>query len=306
MEEKVTKADSKSSRPSTPTIEEVPDVDTKAPSQPLDEALKPASKEKPKNKKAESVSIFQLFRFATVKERFMIMTALFFSIAAGALMPCSILIYGQYISRITTTLNNTSNLLDATVPVIHIMAYMGTASLVSGYMSNCLWVLTGESQTRRIRAYYLHSVLNQDMSWFDKAADGSLNTRLASDTQIIQDGISESSARSMAYFIAKYTIAAQQSYAKGGTVAEQAFQSIRTVYAFTLQKRFLKRYEDRVEEASQFGIRRGIAMGAGFAVFMFILFCSYGLSLWYGSGLVMQGELDGSAVFVVFIAMMIG
>ena len=114
------------------------------------------------------------------------------------------------------------------------------------------------------------------------------------------------SARFMAYFIAKYTIAAQHSYAKGGTVAEQAFQSIRTVYAFTLQKRFLKRYEDRVEEASQFGIRRGIAMGAGFAVFMFILFCSYGLSLWYGSGLVIQGELDGSSVFVVFIAMMIG
>ena len=121
----------------------------------------------------------------------MILAALFFSIAAGALMPCSILIYGQYISSITKTLDNSSSLLDSTLPVIHIMAYLGTASLVSGYASNCLWVLTGESQTRRIRSYYLHSVLKQDMSWFDKAADGSLNTRLASDTQIIQDGISE-------------------------------------------------------------------------------------------------------------------
>jgi ATP-binding cassette subfamily B (MDR/TAP) protein 1 len=29
------------------------------------------------------------------------------------------------------------------------------------------------------------------MGWFDKAEDGSLNTRLQSDSQLIQDGISE-------------------------------------------------------------------------------------------------------------------
>jgi ATP-binding cassette subfamily B (MDR/TAP) protein 1 len=38
---------------------------------------------------------------------------------------------------------------------------------------------------------YVHSILRQDMGWFDKAEEGSLTTRLAADTNLIQDGISE-------------------------------------------------------------------------------------------------------------------
>ena len=48
-----------------------------------------------------------------------------------------------------------------------------------------------KSKTRRIRSLFLHSVLNQDMGWFDAAEEGSLNNRLAADTQIVKDGISE-------------------------------------------------------------------------------------------------------------------
>lgn len=89
--------------------------------------------------------------------------------------------------------------------------------------------------------------------------------------------------RVMAYFITKYTVMGQQSYALAGSVAEACFQSIRTIYSFTLQKRFSKRYDEKLEEACQFGIKRGVSLGLGFATFMFILFCTYGLALWYGS-----------------------
>lgn len=153
------------------------------------------SKEKPvkkgKKPKEPTVSTLQLFRFATRKERVMLLLALFFSAASGALQPVAIITYGTYISSLTGNLSMKDTLLQQTLPVIHIMAYMGTASLIAAYFANCLWVLTGDSQTRRIRSLYLHAILRQDMSWFDKHEDGSLNTRLASDTQIIQDGISE-------------------------------------------------------------------------------------------------------------------
>lgn len=146
---------------------------------------------KGKKLKAPMVSMFRLFRFATTKEKFLILGAIIFSAGSGALQPISILIYGQFINNLTASLNDTSNLLNETLPVIKIMAYMGTASLIAAYLANCLWILTGEGQTRRIRSLYLNSVLKQDMGWFDASEDGSLNTRLASDTQIIQDGISE-------------------------------------------------------------------------------------------------------------------
>lgn len=152
---------------------------------------KPKNDKKGKRPKEPSVSTLQLFRFATRKERVMLFFALFFSVASGALQPVAIITYGTYISNLTGNLSMADTLLEQTLPVIHIMAYMGTASLIAAYFANCLWVLTGDSQTRRIRSLYLHAVLRQDMSWFDKHEDGSLNTRLASDTQIIQDGISE-------------------------------------------------------------------------------------------------------------------
>lgn len=110
----------------------------------------------------------------------------------------------------------------------------------------------------------------------------------------------------MVRFIRKYTYLSQQSYADAGVFAEQAFQSIRTVYAFSLQTRFIQRYEKKLEQACGFGVRKGIAMGAGFSMFMFFLFCSFGLALWYGSSRVIDGTLTGSQVFVSFVSMMMG
>lgn len=155
---------------------------------------------KSKKSKAPSVSIIQLFRFATLKERIMICIAIICSAGTGALQPVSILLYGAFISTLTGSLSDTSNLLDLTLPVIYTMVYMGTASLIAAYVSTCLWILTGESQTRRIRLLYLKSVLHQDMSWFDQSKEGSLNTRLASDTQLIQDGISEKAGLLISFF----------------------------------------------------------------------------------------------------------
>lgn len=147
--------------------------------------------DKPKKPKEPSVSILKLFRFATPMERLMILCAIICSAGSGAMQPASIIIYGSYISNVTSSLTDYSQLLESTLPVIRTMAYMGTGVLVASYISNCFWIVTGENQARRIRSLYVHSVLRQDMSWFDMAAEGSLATRLANDTQIIQDGISE-------------------------------------------------------------------------------------------------------------------
>lgn len=110
----------------------------------------------------------------------------------------------------------------------------------------------------------------------------------------------------MGLFITKFTMASQDSYASAGAIAEQVFNSIRTVYSFNLQKRFSKRYQEELQKALKAGIKRGSALGSGFAVFMFLLFCTYSLALWYGSQLVIKGQMDGGTVLVVFLSMMMG
>ncbi|EPB85907.1 hypothetical protein HMPREF1544_07323 [Mucor circinelloides 1006PhL] len=293
--------------------------------------------------KKPKVSFIQLFRFATRAELCIILMAAILSAISGCLPPTAILIYGSYITKIVKAQGNQA-VLASIMPTIQLMLVMGTAAIVTTYISTCLWIRMGERQVRRIRAIYLHSILNQDMSWFDTAKDDSLLTRLASDTQLIQDGISEKLGLCISFFcqfiagyvvgfykgykmaltmfavspllaaivltmivlIKKYVILTQTSYAQAGAVAEHALQAIRTVHAFSLQERFLKRFQEKLKVAERYGVKRIYVSGVGLAVFTFCFFSSLGLALWYGSQLVLEGTLTASSVFVVFLAMITG
>lgn len=176
----------------------------------MSKSEKPLPKAKEKKPKAPSVSMFQLFRFSTPKEKLMIAIATILSSATGALQPASMVIYGSFVQSLTQSLQDPSNLLENTLPVIKRMAYFGTAILFAAYVSNSFWIVTGESQTRRIKGLYVHAVLRQEMGWFDEASEGSLNTRLATDTQLIQDGISEKFGRFIMFlsqFIGGFVVA---------------------------------------------------------------------------------------------------
>ncbi|KAI7851625.1 putative ABC transporter protein [Circinella umbellata] len=307
-------------------------------------SIKKNGKKKKKKEKKPSVSILTLFRFSTPRDRLMMCFALIGSAFSGAILPVSIIIFGDFLRNLTSALTNPAILLDETRPLILTLVYLGTAVLVASYFANSFWIMTGENQTRRIRMLYLHAVLRQDMSWFDKAEEGSLTTRLAADTQMIQDGISEKfgmmvlcaaqflsgyivafvkgwkmalvilatmplmlgTGASMGILITRYTLKVQNSYADAGSVAEQVFAGLRTVYSFSLQERFAQRFEKELVKARKMGIKRGAVLGFGFASFMAILFLTYALAFWYGSQLVKSGEFDGSNVLVVFMGMMMG
>lgn len=299
--------------------------------------------DKPKKTK-QSVSVIQLFRFSTLRDKMMILCAIVGSAYTGAILPISVIIFGDVMRKMGQSMLHTETLLDNTRSMILELVYLGTSVLVATYVATAFWIISGENQARRIRMKYLHAVLRQDMSWFDSAEEGSLNTRLAGDTQTIQDGISEdcgtlilsvaqfisgyivafikgwrmalvmlstvplliASGAVMGIFITRFTLKVQRSYALAGTVAEQVFAGLRTVYSFSLQERFAKRFERELVHARKMGIKRGIILGFGFGSFMLVLFLTYSLSFWYGSRLVKEGEFDGPTVLVVFFAMMLG
>lgn len=151
------------------------------------------SSKKEKKEKQPAVPIYKLFRFATKIEILMILCACVISAGIGAMQPVSIIIFGQFMGTIGAAMQsqNYEQLAKDSHPLILTFVYMGTGVLVGAYLTNCFWVLTGENQVRRIRSLYVHAILRQEMGWFDKAEEGSLTTRLATDTQLIQDGISE-------------------------------------------------------------------------------------------------------------------
>lgn len=152
-------------------------------------------KKKKKEKKAKqpAIPMYKLFRFATRIEVMMILCACVLSAGIGAMQPVSIIIFGQFMGTIGAAMatGDYEKLAQEVQPLILTFVYMGTGVLVGAYITNCFWVLTGENQVRRIRSLYVHAILRQEMGWFDKAEEGSLTTRLATDTQLIQDGVSE-------------------------------------------------------------------------------------------------------------------
>ncbi|KAL9557174.1 hypothetical protein MBANPS3_001516 [Mucor bainieri] len=306
-----------------------------------------------KANKKPKVSFVQLFRFATRSELCIIAVAATLSAISGGVPPFAILIYGSYITKIVGAPQGGHHqqqqqqqdaVLASIMPTLQLMLAMGTAAIISTYISTCLWIRMGERQARRIRTLYLHAILQQDMAWFDTAKDDSLLTRLASDTQLIQDGMSERLGFCISFgcqflagfavgfykgykmaltmfavcpllvaimlvmvvLIKKYVIRVQTSYAQAGAVAEQALQAIRTVHAFSLQQRFSQRFREKLKVAEQFGVRAIYVAGLGFAVFSFCFFSSLGLALWYASQLVLEGTSTASCVFVVFLAMITG
>jgi len=301
-----------------------------------------------KKEPIKTIPFFSLWKFSTKWERAGIALGSLASLGIGAIVPAQIMIFGNIVTDIRPVLANPTEdaLINAMVPLILNIVYLGFGMLVGGYIAQCMWVLTGEYQTRRIREMYVHAILRQDMAWFDKADEGSLSTRLALDTQLVQDAISEKAGatlQALAQFITGFVIAfvkgwrlalvmlagipimaiaggiifrfvtrfmtqGQDSYADAGSIAESALGGIRTVYSFSLQKRFEDKYDAHLQKAEKANIIAGMVIGWGFGIFLFIMFATYGLAFWYGSTLVINGTdgMDAGSVLVVFLAMIMG
>ncbi|KAI9244274.1 P-loop containing nucleoside triphosphate hydrolase protein, partial [Phascolomyces articulosus] len=305
---------------------------------------KDKKKKKEKKEKEPTILPHKLFRYATKWDLLAVVVAALGSLGIGILQPLSIIMFGDFLADFGSSMSNPDELLDNSIDIILVFVYIGTAALVGGYITHALWVLSGENQARRIRKLYVHSILRQDMTWFDKAEEGSLTTRLATDVQMIQEGISEKLgslfqmtslfvsgfvisfvkgwhiavvilatvpimgllASSVGFYYSKLTENAQNSYAQAGSIAEQVFAGIRTVYAFSLQDRFSRRYDQELDKACATGTKRGVVMGIQLGLFMFVMFATYGLSFWYGGKLVAEGTMTGDKVMIAFFAMLMG
>ncbi|KAI9302369.1 putative ABC transporter protein [Cunninghamella echinulata] len=307
-------------------------------------------KQKEKKEKKPSIPIHKLFKYANFQDALLIAGGFICSAAVGALQPAVIIFFGRYLGNITTAImeqpvgNGPVNYVEKTLPTILMFVYLAVAVLVTSYVAQTLWIMSGQRQTRRIKLLYFHSILRQDMTWFDKSEEGSLTTRLTADTQLIREGISEKfglfvlsiaqfisgfivgftaswllslvilatfpifslAAAFMGVFVTKYTTKVQDAYADAGKVAEQAFSGIRTVQAFSLQKRFVGIYTVELEKARKAGFARGLVLALSTGFFIFVFFSTYALALWYGASLVIQGRIDGSQVVISFFGIILG
>lgn len=186
--------------------------------------------------------------------------------------------------------------------------------------------------------------MRQNIGFFDKVGAGEVTTRITSDTNLIQDGISEKvslTLAALATFVTAFVIGfvkywkltlilsstvfalvlnmgigstfmlknnknSLDSYAMGGNLADEVISSIRNAIAFGTQDRLAKQYNQHLTKAEYFGFRVKSSLACMVAGMMLILFLNYGLAFWQGSKFLINGETNLSSVLTVMMAVMIG
>ena len=222
--------------------------------------------------------------------------------------------------------------------------YLAIGEFVTIYVCTVGFIYTGEHITQKIRQQYLAAILRQNIAYFDKLGAGEITTRITADTNLIQDGISEKIALSLtalatfctafviafikawkltlilsstvfsivtvmglgSSFIIKYNKKSLNSYALGGTVAEEVFSSIRNAVAFGTQEKLARQYDIHLKEAGKWGTKMKISLACMIAGMMCTVYLNYGLAFWQGSRFIVTGDITLSSVLTIMLAIMIG
>ena len=222
--------------------------------------------------------------------------------------------------------------------------YLAIGEFITIYICTVGFIYTGEHIAGKIREQYLAAILRQNIAFFDKLGAGEITTRITADTNLVQDGISEKVALTLtaistfvtafviafikywkltlilsstvfaivfvmgagSTFIIKYNKQSLESYALGGTVAEEVISSIRNATAFNTQDKLARQYDSYLVEAQRWGLKLKIALAIMISAMMGIIYFNYGLSFWMGSRFIVDGQMTLSEVLTIMLSIMIG
>ncbi|CAK8697430.1 unnamed protein product [Clavelina lepadiformis] len=224
--------------------------------------------------------------------------------------------------------------------VIYRLLYVSAGVLVVASLQMACWTRQAVSQSHQIRIKYFRAILRQDIAFHDVTSAGVLNTRMSEDVRVIEEGIGDKVSVIIQQtaviigclivaFLRSYKIALinlavtpllglvtvvffkvdayftskeMDAYAAAGAIAEQAISSIRTIVAFGCQEKETERYGQNLFEAKQLGMKKESLKGCSLGTIRFIVFSMYGISFWYGTRLVLDGEITPGDFITSFFA----
>ncbi|PPD73226.1 hypothetical protein GOBAR_DD29848 [Gossypium barbadense] len=297
-----------------------------------------------KNEKTNSIPFYKLFAFADRTDTMLMIIGTIGAIGNGLCMPLMTTILGDLIDAFGQNQSN-DRVVHVVSRVALRFVYLAAGAGTAACLQVSCWMVTGERQAARIRGLYLKTILRQDIAFFDvETTTGEVVGRMSGDTVLIQDAMGEKVGKflqlvstflggfviafvrgwllalvmmsaipllvtaggAMALIISKMVSRGQAAYAKAGTVVEETIGSIRTVASFTGEQQAISKYSKLLVTAYKSGVHEGTAAGLGLGVAMMILFCSYGMAVWFGGRLILNNGYTGGQVINVIVAVLIG
>lgn len=88
-------------------------------------------------------------------------------------------------------------------------------------------------------------------------------------------------------------------YAKAGTLAEDVISSVRSVQAFWMRPKLVKKYDEYLEKADHISKIRSPIYGILFSTEYFLIFCGFSLCFWRGVHMYNAGEISSPGDIVM-------
>ncbi|KAL1607636.1 hypothetical protein SLS60_002570 [Paraconiothyrium brasiliense] len=222
--------------------------------------------------------------------------------------------------------------------------YLAIGQFATIYIATVGFNYVGEHIAAKVRENYLAGLLRQNMAYFDILGAGEITTRITADTNLFQEGISGKLAltlQGIATFITAYIISyirywklaliltstivaivltggvlgrlsigwsslSLASYAKGGSLVEEAISSIRNTIASGTEDRLVKSYDKHLADAETPAFRAKATTTATVGFMMCYIYLSYALAFWLGSKYVASGECSLGDVLTILLAIIMG
>ncbi|KAH0457796.1 hypothetical protein IEQ34_013111 [Dendrobium chrysotoxum] len=257
------------------------------------------------------------------------------AVGDGLTLPIALIIYSHMFNEIgssSTSPNFTRNITHNA----NLIIYLAMASFVSSYLEGYCWTRTGERQTSRMRARYLHAVLQQNETNFNMkvASTTQVVNGISNDSMVIQDFVSEKVPNIIMNFTLFFGVYIEAfiylwrlalvifptgslliipglivgrvmltlarkiliEYNKAGLIAEQAISSIRTVYAFRAERCTTYAFSTSLQSSLNMGLNQGLAKSLALGCSS-ITYLIWALIVWYNGRLVLyHGAKGGTAL----------
>ncbi|KAE9455096.1 hypothetical protein C3L33_13012, partial [Rhododendron williamsianum] len=245
------------------------------------------------------VAFYRLFSFADRVDIGLMMVGAVSGLANGLAQPLMMLVFGGLVNSFG--FSPPSQVVHEVSKACLKFLYLAIGAGIASFLQVSCWMVTGERQATRVGKFV--QLMSTFIGGFVIAlARGWLLTLILLScipAIVIVVG-------AMGIIMTKMSIRGQLAYSEAGNVIEQTIGAIRTVASFTGENLATKTYNNKLQVAYVATAQQGLASGIGFGSMVLIIFCSYGLAIWYGAKLIVENGYNGGQVLSVIMVIMTG
>ncbi|KAM3509173.1 hypothetical protein MY11210_006428 [Beauveria gryllotalpidicola] len=263
-------------------------------------------------------------------------------IASGTTLPLMDVVFGSYVNAFNHFVAGTLSPAGYRKEVAHYalyFIYLFVGKFVLTYIWTVAVSFTSIRVVKKLRVDFVRQTLRQEIPFFD-APSSSISSQIFTNGNLITNGIAEKlgiTIQAISTFVAAFVVAFVvqwkltlivvsivpvnivvtvvcvifdmiceykmfEIYSKSGTIAEEAFATIRTAHAFWAFPKLSRRFTNILEEARLAGKSKCLIYAILFSFEFFCIFAGYGLAFWQGMRMYASGEIaqPGTVVTVIF------